>query len=336
MKSKRIELMKFGSAAEAFQINDFQIDAPKFGEVQVEVLASGLNFADIMARRGMYAPVKKLPFTLGYDVVAKVVAVGEGVDASWLDKKVLSLSRFRGYSKHLNLSVHGLVEIPDSIEAGEAISYTTAFLTAYLMVEDYAGMVEGKSALVYSAAGGVGYFLYHFLLQRGAIPTAIVGTEDKRSLIKEHGVKREIHLTQEFASEDKKFDLIFNARGGQTVKADLKRLNPGGRIVLFGAADQLKGGGIIGKLKLLFGFGFHSPIKLIVNSTSICGFNLLSFSAARPEAVVKAHKRAVAEFINSNTKVLPSCGFAPEKIGEAHSLMESGLSTGKLYIDWTA
>ncbi|MGB0165884.1 MAG: alcohol dehydrogenase catalytic domain-containing protein [Luteibaculum sp.] len=332
--AKKLVLKQFGEAEKAFQIEEFKPAAPEKDQVQIEVVASGLNFADVMARRGMYGPVNKLPFVLGYDVVGKVLAVGADVDPSWTGKKVLSLTRFGGYASHVNVPLQAMVPLPDDVEYSEASSYTTAFLTAYLMAEEYTGLSQGKTALVYSVAGGVGYFLYHFLKLKGVAVQPVVGSPSKQELLKDAGIAENILLTHELEEHKEKYDLIFNARGGKTVKKDKARLKQGGKLIMFGAADQLKNGGFFGKLKLLFGFGFYSPIKLIVKSQSLCGFNLLGLSKEHPILVTNAHKAAVELIHEHGIKALPANAFSPKQIAEAHALLESGKSTGKLFVDW--
>ena len=331
---QKIALNQFGKAEKAFSIEDLKLEEPKEGQVQIEVEASGLNFADVMARRGMYAPVNKLPFILGYDVVGKVSAVGKGGSNNLIGKKVVSLTRFGGYQSHVNVPELGVVVLPDDIDMETAISYSTAFLTAYLMVEEYAGLSTGKNALVYSAAGGVGYYLYQFLKLRGIKVQPVVGNTSKIDLLKQNGINENILLNHEIEKHQGKYDLIFNARGGKTVKRDKALLKPGAKLIMFGAADQLNSSGIIGKLKLLFGFGFHSPIQLIVKSQSLCGFNLLGLSSEHPLLVTKAHKKAVELIEANNIKPLKATGFSPDNIAEAHSYLESGNSTGKIFIDW--
>ena len=331
---QKIALNQFGEAEKAFSIEDLKLEEPKEGQVQIEVEASGLNFADVMARRGMYAPVNKLPFILGYDVVGKISAVGKGGNNNLIGKKVVSLTRFGGYQSHVNVPELGVVVLQDEISTENAISYSTAFLTAYLMVEEYAGLSTGKNALVYSAAGGVGYYLYQFLKLRGIKVQPVVGNASKIDLLKQNGINENILLNHEIEKHQGKYDLIFNARGGKTVKRDKALLKPGAKLIMFGAADQLNSSGIIGKLKLLFGFGFHSPIQLIVKSQSLCGFNLLGLSSEHPLLVTKAHKKAVELIEANNIKPLKATGFSPDNIAEAHSYLESGNSTGKIFIDW--
>lgn len=331
---QKIALNQFGEAEKAFSIEDLKLEEPKEGQVQIEVEASGLNFADVMARRGMYAPVNKLPFILGYDVVGKISAVGKGGNNNLIGKKVVTLTRFGGYQSHVNVPELGVVVLQDEISTENAISYSTAFLTAYLMVEEYAGLSTSKNALVYSAAGGVGYYLYQFLKLRGIKVQPVVGNASKIDLLKQNGINENILLNHEIEKHQGKYDLIFNARGGKTVKRDKALLKPGAKLIMFGAADQLNSSGIIGKLKLLFGFGFHSPIQLIVKSQSLCGFNLLGLSSEHPLLVTKAHKKAVELIEANNIKPLKATGFSPDKIAEAHSYLESGNSTGKIFIDW--
>ena len=331
---QQITLTHFGKADNAFKLEQTELEAPKEGQVQIEVEASGLNFADVMARRGMYAPVNKLPFILGYDVVGKISAVGAGGNSDLIGKRVVSLTRFGGYKSHVNVPELGVVILQDEISTENAISFSTAFLTAYLMVEEYAGLSTGKNALVYSAAGGVGYYLYQFLKLKGIEVQPVVGSASKIDFLKQNGFDENILLNQDIDGHKDKYDLIFNARGGKTVKRDKALLKPGAKLVMFGAADQLNSSGIIGKLKLLFGFGFHSPIQLIVKSQSLCGFNLLGLSSEHPLLVTKAHKTAVDLIQSNNIKPLAATGFSPDKISDAHNHLESGNSTGKIFIDW--
>ena len=149
-------LKKYGSAAEAFELKEVAEAFPKEQEVRIDVEAFGLNFADVMARRGMYKEAPPLPCVIGYEVCGKISAVGKGVDSGQLGKRVIAFTRFGGYSQQIITPLLATVEIPENWEPGKATALATQYSTAWYASMIATTMREGDAVLINSAAGGVG------------------------------------------------------------------------------------------------------------------------------------------------------------------------------------
>ena len=121
MKSEAFFLCKKGAADKAFEKREFEIPEPKEHEVLVEVEAFGLNYADVMARNGLYNEAPPMPFIVGYEVVGSVKAVGANGDKSKIGKRVIAFCRFGGYSKHVITNDFATVEVQDQ-DAAELCS----------------------------------------------------------------------------------------------------------------------------------------------------------------------------------------------------------------------
>ena len=134
---KAIQLIRYGSADKAFR----SVEVPKptlisEDDVLVKVHAFGLNFADVMARKGLYRAAPPIPAILGYEVVGEVVEVKNKNNESLIGKRVLALTRFGGYAEYACTNISGLVEIPAQISNGEALALATQYCTAFLAVKN--------------------------------------------------------------------------------------------------------------------------------------------------------------------------------------------------------
>ena len=129
---------------------------PAAGELRVRVAYAGVNFAEVMARLGLYPDAPPLPFVPGYEVSGTVDALGDGVDPSWNGERVTAVTRFGGYSEFVCLPPDLVVRTPDSVPDDMAASLPVNYLTAHQMLHQVCSMREGETVLVHGAAGGVG------------------------------------------------------------------------------------------------------------------------------------------------------------------------------------
>lgn len=339
---KAYTLVKNGKSEEAFKLEEKPTPTPGEGEVLIESEGFGLNFADVMARLGLYKECPPLPTVIGYENVGKIKAIGSGVSNLEIGQRVLAFTRFGGYADHIITPAIGVTPIPDSLGLGQAAALATQYVTAYYAIEECLNLYEGDCALVHAAAGGVGTALVQLLKHKGVTVFGTAGSPEKLDYLKEQGVDYPINYRQsDYLEEIKKLgfegkiDATFNPIGGDYVKKDFALLNAGGSVVIFGASKLTEAKGNIFKmLKLVFGFGFWSPIKFVTTSKSLIGLNMLKIGDYKPQAFQRCLK-AVVDLVTSGVlKPTVSKEYGHEQLAEAHSFLESRQSIGKVAVKW--
>jgi NADPH:quinone reductase-like Zn-dependent oxidoreductase len=323
-----------------FLIDDGYEEKPQRGEIRVKTEAAGINFADVMSRRGLYGDAPEYPFTPGYEVVGIVNAVGEGVSETWLGKRVLAFTLFGGYAGVQYLLPEQCIEVPFEVDAALLTAFGTAYCTAYQALS-MTQIKEGDKVLIHSAAGGVGYGLVELCKLRKVDITAVVSTEKKSLFLREKGIKTIIVSSdtswyQETKLNDVKFDAIFNPVGGLHVKYGIRRLANGGTMVCYGASQRIKGlnkvGQIIADIRMLIGFGIYHPVPFIMRSQSLCGLNMLTLAKDRPHVIQSCLSAVIELYRLGKIEGPPSKTFPYTEVENAFRYIESRKSIGKMAI----
>jgi NADPH:quinone reductase-like Zn-dependent oxidoreductase len=277
---KQIWIKRFGDPS-VLTIEEAPEPGPGPGEVRVRVEASGVNFADLMARMGIYPDAPPRPMVVGYEVAGKVNAVGEGVGDEWVGRDVVSMTRFGGYSSVVTIPVVQVVERPAGLDAVTAAAIPVTTLTAWMMLMEMGRIREGDRVLVHSAGGGVGLAALDLLLWKGAVP---VGTASagKHAFLRERGYEQLVdYRTQDFAevlADGPGFDLILDPVGGASWAKGLKLLRAGGRLVCFGFSAQAtqKTSSIFATLKTVAAVPWLkiNPVSLMNENKGVMGVNM--------------------------------------------------------------
>lgn len=338
---KAIVLKKYGKSAEAFELrNDVQVPAFGENEVQVEVEAFGLNFADVMARKGLYGDAPALPAVLGYEVVGKVVAQGSRVHGNLMGKRVVAFTRFGGYGKIAVTNHQACIPVEENDDAAILLALATQYCTAYYASHVATTVVENDVVLQHAAAGGVGTALVQLCKLQGAKVVGLTGSDSKFTAMLQNGCDEVINYTKtEYEQEVKKrvgkIDVSFNSVAGSTFKKDLRLLNKGGRLVCYGAAERLKGRfGFFSTLGMVLRMGRIVPVKLLMQSQSLVGVNMLRIADHRPDVLQHCMLKVMELYRKGQIKPLVGAVYPVERLAEAHDFFESGLSSGKLVIQW--
>lgn len=335
-------LVKNGPSKTAFNLQERPTPAPRAHEVLIESEGFGLNFADIMARLGMYKDCPPLPAVIGYENVGRIKEVGAEVKGFKVGERVLAFTRFGGYADHVVAPELAVVKIPDVMELGEATALATQYVTAYFAVEEATRVHAGDRVLIHAAAGGVGTALVQILKAKGCIIFGTAGSSEKLTYLKHQGVHYPINYRAgDYAAKIEKLgfkgkmDVTYNPIGGDYVKKDYTLLNSGGRVVIYGASKLTETNKNIFKmLGVLFGFGFWSPVKLVSASTSLIGINMLKIADNRPDLFKKSLDGVISLF--QSGKIKPQVGgeFPHTQLADAHDFLASRNSIGKVAIKW--
>ncbi len=338
---KAVVLVKNGKSADAFQIKEMDKPTPKAMEVQIKVEAFGLNYADVMARLGLYDDCPKLPTVIGYDVIGRVEAVGSDVTTSKVGDRVVALTRFGGYAEYAVTDARAVAKVSEDMSVGVGTALTTQYGTAYYCSQEMARLHEGDHVLIQAAAGGVGTALVQMAKNRGCIVYGTASTH-KLDYLKEQGVDHPIdYRNTDFATEikrlrgDEGLDVVFDSIGGKSLKKGFGLLGSGGRLIGYGAAamsDTNKN-----PLKMIgvaAGFGIYSPITFLQSCRGMIGVNMLRIADDRPNTLKRCLDGVVK--MVENGEVNPTIGgeFKADNIAEAHDLLASRKSIGKIVVEW--
>jgi NADPH:quinone reductase-like Zn-dependent oxidoreductase len=218
-------------------------------EVRIAVKAAGINFADTMARIGMYPDAPKVPCVLGYEVAGDVESVGEGVAGISTGDRVVAGTRFNGQAELVTVPAEQALPLPEGVSYEEGAAFPVNYGTAYAALVIMGGLKQGERVLIHAAAGGVGISATQIAKGIGA---EIFGTASasKHDAIREQGVDHPIdYRSADFEDEVRRItggqgvDVIMDALGPTSFRKDYRLLREGGRLIMYGASELQTGSG---------------------------------------------------------------------------------------------
>jgi NADPH:quinone reductase-like Zn-dependent oxidoreductase len=253
-------------------------DRPLGGQVAIEVAAAGINFADTMARVGLYPDAPKPPVVVGYEVASTVLAVGPGVENVEPGQRVMAGTRFGGYAEQIVVKAADVVPLPDELSFEQGAAVPVNYSTAWAGLIRYGALQVGERVLIHAAAGGVGISATQIAKRQGA---EIYGTASpaKHEAIRGFGVDRAIDYTQSGWERDlPEFDVIMDAIGGRSFRTGYNLLAPGGRLVAFGASSVMSGErrNLLTAAQAAIRMPRFNLIKQMSASKAVIGLNMLT------------------------------------------------------------
>src|ERR1051325_10569202 len=227
---------------EVMEVREAPDPTPGDGEVRIRVRAAGVNFADILARIGLYPDAPKPPVVVGYEVAGIVDATGPGTPRFHPGDRVVALTRFRGYSTHVVAPVDFVFPLPDRLSDAEGAALPVNYLTALIALYRMANISAGETVLIHGAGGGVGIAATQLARLRRA---NIIGTASaaKHDALRAFGVAHAIdYRTSDVAREvrrltnDRGVDVVLDPIGGRSFATSYRLLAPLGRLVIYGVS----------------------------------------------------------------------------------------------------
>jgi NADPH:quinone reductase-like Zn-dependent oxidoreductase len=337
-RTRQVWIPRIGGP-EVLEVRDAPDPEPRAGEVRIRVAASGVNFADCLARMGLYPDAPKLPAVVGYEVAGEVDRVGPGADGVPEGARVVALTRFGGYASAVTVPVGQVLPIPASLSFEQAAAIPVNYLTAWIMLVWLGNVHPGERVLVHAVAGGVGQAALQICRWRGA---TVIGTASagKHRRLKENGVADCIdYHAQDFEEEVSRItggegvDIVLDAVGGRSFAKSYRCLGPLGRLFLFGVssfAPETKRS-IPAALKGLLSMPRYRPITLMNDNRGVFGVNVghlwnRSELLARmlADIVRLAGEGVLAPVVD---RVFPF-----ERAGEAHAYIQARKNFGKVLL----
>ncbi len=339
---KALYIVQNGSAEKSFEIRETPKPVPNPGEVLVKVEAFGLNFADVMARKGMYKDAPPIPFVPGYDVCGTVERVSANITHLKEGDRVTALTRFGGYAEYALTDGRAATKISKDMNVAEATALTTQYCTAYYAAAYVVNLFAGDKVLIHSAAGGVGTALMQYARHKGCEIFATTGSQSKVELLKNAGAAHVINTSttafDEYIQEATKgegVDVIFDAVGASFIRKGIASLAAGGRIVCYGAADMSGSSNVFSQLVKGIQFGIYHPAVFMMSSKSLIGVNMLKIADHKPLVLQHCLQEVVKLYDAGVFKPQVGKVFKVSEIAEAHQYLEGRQSTGKVACVWS-
>jgi synaptic vesicle membrane protein VAT-1 len=336
--------IKGAGRVDVLEVREAPDPEPGPGQVRVAVEAAGVNFADILARQGLYQDAPKFPFVPGYEVAGKVEKLGAGVTAPAVGTRVLGLTRFGGYSSKVIMPVSQATPVPDGISAHQAAAIPVVYLTAWHSVVTLGNLRPGERALLHAAAGGVGLAALQICKLRGAGRIFGTASAGKHDALRAMGLTDPIdYHSKDFEAEVRRLTdgkgvhLVLDAAGGESFAKSYALLAAGGRLVCFGASTLTEGGkrSIFRALKTLWQMPTFKPIPMMMTNRGVFGVNMLHL-ADNDEALVQAELTEILGHVVAK-RLQPTVDLVVPyaEAAKAHQRLEGRGNVGKVLLDFT-
>jgi NADPH:quinone reductase-like Zn-dependent oxidoreductase len=336
---KAAVITKFGSP-KVLKVQMWQDPFPQHGEVKVRVKAIGLNFADVLARLGLYPDIPKPPFIPGIEVTGIITKVGEGVRKWRRGDRVIAFTRFGGYAEYAIVKQDQLFPLPHRISFDEGAALCIAYLTAYHGLVTLGHLHRGDKLLLHAAAGGVGIAAIQIATHLGAEIFATASSDEKLEFVRKQGAHHLINYQKDdFADIIRNktngygIDVVLDSVGGTVFRKGWQLLAPMGRYVLYGFS-AVSGKRTYSKIKAFreaLAMPILFPHTLLSRNVSLSCFNLYFLN--RKTEYLRNTLRLILDWqVNGIVKPYIGTRFTFDHIAEAQAYMQSRKSIGKIII----
>lgn len=277
---KAVRIHEFGDV-DVLRWEEAPTPKPRAGQVLIKVDSSGVNYADIMRRRGGY-PGPDLPATLGLEAAGRVVELGEGVTGLTTGQRVMGMGP-SGNAEYVAVNANYVFPYPEAIEPVQAGGMPIVFLTSYHLLKTRGQLQAGDTVLIQAGASGVGTVAIQLAKRWGARVITTASTPEKLDLTRSLGADVTInYTTQDFEAEVQKqtagkgVELVLESVGGPVLEKSVRCLASYGRLITYGNASG-------------------TPASLPVSDIFPVNRTVIGFSMGRSPAGRLDHQGAMAE-----------------------------------------
>lgn len=322
------------------EVRDAADPTPGGNDLVIRVRAAGINFADVLARQGIYPDAPPYPCVVGYEVAGVVESAGSAALRSWIGKEVLALTNFGGYAELARCDANYVWEKPAGLSFETAAAIPLNYITAWGLLVAAGRVGKGDIALIHNAGGGVGLAALEIARHFGA---TTIGTASarKHDFLKARGLDHAIDYTKgdwvkevRAITRGKGVTIAIDPLGGENWKKTYSVLQPTGRMGMFGISTAAKGGGPLAKLELLklaLSTPLFHPFKIIPANRGVFGINIHSmygehekFTAWMREILAGVEAGWMRPHVDRIYKF--------DQAGEAHAWIEGRGNIGKVLL----
>lgn len=306
-----------------------EVDVPGPGprQVAIDVEFAGVNFIDVMARRGDAGYVSAWPYRPGFEVAGTVRATGRSVTGLHVGDRVAAFTHGGGLAEVVVAEECLTSLVPAGVPSAHAAAAPLMLSTAMLLLRDVGHLTPGESVLMHAAGGGVGRAVAQLARALGAGDLhGTVGSAEKVESARASGwdqvvVRADIPGRRAAPTLNDDFDVILDPLGTQMLAFDVAHAAPGGRIVLFGNPSSAE-------------FAALPPIGQLIGATvSIGGFSMRKLTQTAPHRVSRALRDVLSLLGDGAIEVPVHVVGSLGAVAEVHDTLASGHSVGKFVVD---
>jgi NADPH:quinone reductase-like Zn-dependent oxidoreductase len=235
LHNRVVQVSRFGGP-EGLEVVDAPVPTPGRGEVRVRVIASGLEYTDVLIRRHLYPQTsqRRPPFALGYDFVGEIDEVGAGVRDFRVGDRVGDMTVVGSNAAYRTIRADRLTRVPAGVDAAEAATLILSWTTAYQLLHRAARVRRGQRVLVHGAAGAVGQALLA-LGQLAGLELWGAARGPHAQLIREFGATPIDYRREDFTRVvPGGFDVVFDGIGEDGYRRSFSAVSPGGLLCAYG------------------------------------------------------------------------------------------------------
>lgn len=323
---RAMSFSRYGDA-DVLEMQDLPEPQPAMGQVSIRVRYASINFADIMVRRGQYH-VAQFPAIPGMEVSGVIHALGEGVTGLQVGQPVAALTMAGGYAEFALAEADLTIPLDvfaRTIDLEQAAALPLVGVTAYQLLADVARVRAGETIVIHAATGGVGSLAVQIAHHLGAGQViGTVGSAAKMAHARALGYDQVV-LRADFLREIKQLtegrgvDIILDAAGEPTRSQSLQLLAPFGRLVIFGNASNQPD------------LPLH-PADLLAHNRAVLGYSFRSLTMRAPHVTATTAHQVFTLLADGLMRTETPQVLPLEQAAEAHRLIETGKTTGKLLL----
>jgi synaptic vesicle membrane protein VAT-1 len=335
---REVLIPRFGPP-DVFEMRERPDPVPGADEVRIRVRAAGINFADVLARLGLYPDAPKPPLVVGYEVAGTIDAAGSEVTGLAEGDRVVALTRFGGYADVVVVRSAQVFQLPDILSDAEAAAVPVNYLTAALALYRMAGLTPGETVLVHNAGGGVGIAATQLARLRRA---TVIGTASafKHDALRAFGVDHAIDYRHANVVDEVRritrgrgVDVVLDPIGGRSFGDSYTMLAPLGRLVIFGLSAVAPGE----RRNLWHAFRTWmdtrrlNPMSLINRNRGVFGLNLGHLWDERRQ-LAPLMEMLIGELSAGRLQPVVARTFPLERAADAHRFIQGRQNIGKVVL----
>ena len=326
---------------EVLQVREMADPQPGARQVLVRVRAAGLNFAEIMARQGLYLDAPKPPCVVGYEASGVVEQVGSEVTEFQIGDRVIAMIQFGSHAELIAAAVDEVLPMPANMSFEQAAALPVNYLTAYHMLHRVAHVRSGQRLLIHSAAGGVGIAVIQLCQAVGGVELFGTASAGKHAYLREIGLDHPIdYRTEDYVdavrtlTNGQGVDIVLDPLGGKDWRKGYRLLRPAGHLCAYGFSNNTSGDGTRSLLRVLGQMAqvpLWNSISLMNENRAVSGVNMGHLWGEK--AMLREELMALLGLFAAG-KIAPKIDstYPFDQAADAHRRIESRGSIGKVLL----